>query len=178
MIIHTQKNWAVFFFLVLAPGGLVVSVASVVSTVLAPGGSSWLLVAPGGFCGFCGFCGFYGFLWLLAPMVHLSSIIYRSIYQWSMFTRCMLCIRYTCIFLYLYLNLYLSIFLSVYLSIDLSIYLSICLSLSIPIYIYLCLCLYLCLFYIYVYIYLYLYKSNYIYLCLSMSIFCTYMSYP
>ena len=138
MIIHTQKNWEGYFslfFFVLAPGGLVVSVASVVSTVLAPGGSSWLLVAPGGsggswlpwllvapggFCGFCGFCGFYGFLWLLAPMVHLSSIIYRSIYQWSMFTRCMLCIRYTCIFLYLYLNLYLSIYLSVYLSIYLS----------------------------------------------------------
>ena len=67
------------FFLVLACGGLVVSV---VSTVLAPGGSWWLLVAPGGswwllvasvVCGFCGFCGFYGswLLWLLAPMAHL-----------------------------------------------------------------------------------------------------------
>ena len=33
------------FFGVLAPGGFVASVAS---TVLAPGGSWWLLVAPGG----------------------------------------------------------------------------------------------------------------------------------
>ena len=79
------------FFLVLAPGGFVASVAS---TVLAPGGSWWLLVAPlapGGYCGFRGSC------WLLVasvasmalgsyssspPMAHLSSIgNYQSIYR-------------------------------------------------------------------------------------------------
>ena len=112
---------------------LVASVASVAFVALwllwllrswllvAPGGSGgswwllwlpWLLVAPGGFCGFCGFCGFYGFYGSYG-----SSIIYRSIYQWSMFTRCMFCIRYT-----------LSICLSIYQSINQSIYQSINLS--------------------------------------------------
>ena len=134
-----------FLFVVLAPGGFCGFcgfVASVASTVLAPGGSwwllvapggswwllvapggsggswwllwlPWLLVAPGGFCGFCGFCGFYGFYGSYG-----SSIIYRSIYQWSMFTRCMFCIRYT-------LSICLSIYLSINLSINQSIYLAI-----------------------------------------------------
>ena len=57
--------------------------ASVASTVLAPGGSWWLrvapvaAVAPGGFSGFRGswwLLAVLWLLWLLAPMAHLSSI--------------------------------------------------------------------------------------------------------
>ena len=80
------------FFGVLAPGGFVASVAS---TVLAPGGSWWLLVAPGGSWwllvapggswwllvapvapgGFCGFCGFRGSWWLLvASVISAASV--------------------------------------------------------------------------------------------------------
>ena len=82
--------------------------------VLAAGGSWWLwwlLVAS---------------VASMAPGSYDSSIIYRSIYQWSMFTGCMLCIRYTSIYLYLHLYLYLYLYLSnsiyTYLYLSMSIY--------------------------------------------------------
>ena len=114
--------WGYFFFSS-SPGGFC--------------GSWWLLVAPGGFCGslwllvaFAAPGGSWWLLWLLAPRAprsYGSFIIYRSIYQWSMFTRCMLCIRYTLSIIYLSIHpsIYLSVYLSVYLSICLSIYLTI-----------------------------------------------------
>ena len=143
--------------------------------------------------------GFIFFLVLApkAPRSYGSFIIYRSIYQWSMFTRCMLCIRYTlssiylsiypsiypsidlsiCLSIYLsiYLTIYLSIYLSNYLTISLSdsIYIILYLSISIYIYLYLSISIYIYLYLsisICIYIYFYLYLRIYIYLYLSISV--------
>ena len=88
---------------------LVASVASVASWLLwllrswllvAPGGSWWLLVAP------AASVASMASMAPRAPRSYGSFIIYRSIYQSSMFTRCMLCIRYTLSLIYL--SIYLS----------------------------------------------------------------------
>ena len=146
------------FFFVLAPVGFVASVAS---TVLAPGGSWWLLVAPVAPAGFWGFCGFCGFHWLpLASMASMppgsygSYIIYRSIYQWSMFTRCMLCIRNTSIYI---ISISLSISISTYI---IYIYISTSTSISIPISTSISLSLSLISISISIYTYIYIYLSK------------------
>ena len=73
-------------------------------------GSQWLLVAPGGSGGS------WWLLWLPWLLYSYgSSIIYRSTYQGSMFTRCILRIRYTSIYFYLYLYLYLYLYVYLYL---------------------------------------------------------------
>ena len=81
-------------------------------------GSQWLLVAPGGSGGS------WWLLWLPWLLYSYgSSIIYRSTYQGSMFTRCILRIRYTSIYFYLYLYLYLYVYLYLYLYIYIYLYL-------------------------------------------------------
>ena len=140
--------FGIFFllFFVLAPVGFVASVAS---TVLAPGGSwwlRWLLLASGASAASVASMASMA---SMAPGSYGSSIIYRSIYQWSMFTRCMLCIRNTSIYI-------ISIFLSI--STYIYIYISTSTSISIPISTSISLSQSLISISIYTYIYIYLSK--------------------
>ena len=100
-------------------------------------------------------------------MAHLSSIgIYQSIYQWNMFTRCMLCIRYTLSIIHPSIHpasqpsihLYISIFLSLYIYISISI--SIFISISIYLAIYFVLYIYILYLYLHLHLFLYLYLST------------------
>ena len=87
-----------FFFLVLAPGGFVASVAS---TVLSPGGSWWLLWL-------LRLLWLLWLLWLLAPMAHLSSID-QSISEACSPGACYAVDTHPSISLYLYLHLSISL---------------------------------------------------------------------
>ena len=100
------------------------------------GGSWWLLVVPGGFCGFCGFCGFYGFYgsWLLWFIYHPSiNLSVKHVHQ----VHVVRYIRYTSMY-----SIFIPISISISIFISIPIYIYIHLILLINTYLYLSMSIY------------------------------------